>query len=127
MDESMSISNSEMKVMNHIWKTGAMITVSEMLAILNEEGEEWTYPTVATFLRRLETKGILGVTKKENKLCYFPLVSKEQYETNEAEGFIESKFGGSLKNFLVAFRGGSEKISKNNINDLKAWLDELDD
>ena len=53
MDENMSISNAEMKVMNHIWKTGAMITVPEMLAILNEEGEEWTYPTVATFLRRL--------------------------------------------------------------------------
>ena len=77
MDENMSISNAEMKVMNHIWKTGAMITVPEMLAILNEEGEEWTYPTVATFLRRLEAKGILGVTKKGNKLCYFPLVSKE--------------------------------------------------
>ena len=43
MDENMSISNAEMKVMNHIWKTGAMITVPEMLAILNEEGEEWTY------------------------------------------------------------------------------------
>lgn len=27
MDENMSISNAEMKVMNHIWKTGAMITV----------------------------------------------------------------------------------------------------
>ena len=53
MNENMSISNAEMKVMNHIWKTGAMITVPEMLAILNEEGEEWTYPTVATFLRRL--------------------------------------------------------------------------
>lgn len=123
MDENMSISNAEMKVMNHIWKTGAMITVPEMLAILNEE---WTYPTVATFLRRLEAKGILGVTKKGNKLCYFPLVSKEQYETNEAESFVESKFGGSLKNFLVAFRG-SDKISKKDMNDLKAWLDELDD
>ena len=97
----------------------------EMLAILNEEGEEWTYPTVATFLRRLEAKGILGVTKKGNKLCYFPLVSKEQYETKEAEGFVESKFGGSLKNFLVAFRG-SDKISKKDMNDLKAWLDEFD-
>ena len=126
MNENMSISNAEMKVMNHIWKTGAMITVPEMLAILNEEGEEWTYPTVATFLRRLETKGILGVTKKGNKLCYFPLVSKEQYETKEAEGFVESKFGGSLKNFLVAFRG-SDKISKKDMNDLKAWLDELDE
>ena len=53
-------------------------------------------------------------------------ISKEQYEKNEAEGFVESKFGGSLKNFLVAFRG-SDKISKNDIEDLKAWLDEFDD
>ena len=58
MDENMSISNAEMKVMNHIWKMGAMITVPEMHEILNEEGEEWTYPTVETFLRRLEAKGI---------------------------------------------------------------------
>ena len=98
----------------------------EVLEILKKEGEEWTYPTVATFLRRLTAKEILGVTKKGNKLCYFPLISKEQYEKNEAEGFVESKFGGSLKNFLVAFRG-SDKIGKNDMKDLRAWLDELDD
>lgn len=126
MDENMNISNAEMKVMNQIWQSEAMVTVPEMLAILNEEGEEWTYPTVATFLRRLAAKEILGVTKKGNKLCYFPLVSREQYEKNEAEGFVESKFGGSLKNFLVAFRG-SDKIGKNDMKDLRAWLDELDD
>ena len=126
MDETMNISNAEMKVMNQIWKTGEMVTVPEMLAILNEEGEEWTYPTVATFLRRLAAKEILGVTKKGNKLCYFPLVSREQYEKNEAEGFVESKFGGSLKKFLVAFRG-NEKIGKNEMKELRTWLDELDD
>lgn len=126
MDENMSISNAEMKVMNQIWKAEAMVTVPEMLTILNEKGEEWTYPTVATFLRRLEAKGILGVTKKGNKLCYFPLVSREQYEKNEAESFVESKFGGSLKNFLAAFRG-NDKIGKNDMKDLRAWLDELDD
>ena len=69
MDENMSISNAEMKVMNHIWKTGAMITVPEMLAILNEEGEEWTYPTVATFLRRLE--GYLGSNQKGEQALLF--------------------------------------------------------
>ena len=120
MDEKMRISNAEMKVMNQIWKAEEMVTVPEVLEILKKEGEEWTYPTVATFLRRLTAKEILGVTKKGNKLCYFPLVKKE------AEGFVESKFGGSLKNFLVAFRG-SDKIGKNDMKDLRAWLDELDD
>lgn len=126
MDENINISNAEMKIMNQIWKTGTMMTVPEMQAILNEEGEEWAYQTVATFLRRLESKGILGVTKKGNKLCYFPMISEDQYKTNEAENFIDGKFDGSLKKFLVAFRG-SDKIDKNDINDLKAWLDELDD
>ena len=126
MGNNMNISNAEMKVMNHIWEAGEMVTVSDMVTILNEEGEEWAYQTVATFLRRLEAKGFLATTKQGKKLCYFPLISKEQYEKNEAEGFIESKFGGSLKNFLVAFRG-SEKIGKNDIEDLKAWLDEFDD
>ena len=60
MDENMSISNAEMKVMNHIWKTGAMITVPEMLAILNEEGEEWTYNIPETF----GNEGYLGSNQK---------------------------------------------------------------
>ena len=67
-----------------------------------------------------------GDFRGNEELCYFPLVSKEQYEKKEAEGFVESKFGGSLKNFLVAFRG-SDKIGKNDMKDLRAWLDELDD
>lgn len=86
MDEKMRISNAEMKVMNQIWKAEEMVTVPEVLEILKKEGEEWTYPTVATFLRRLTAKEILGVTKKGNKLCYFPLVSKEQYEKKRSGG-----------------------------------------
>ena len=48
MDEKMRISNAEMKVMNQIWKAEEMVTVPEVLEILKKEGEEWTYPTVAT-------------------------------------------------------------------------------
>ena len=45
------------------WKQGEMVTVPEMVALLKEEGEEWAYPTVATFLRRLAEKKILGSIK----------------------------------------------------------------
>ena len=63
----------------------------------------------------------------KNGTTLVPLrIISEQLKAKEAEGFVESKFGGSLKNFLVAFRG-SDKISKKDMNDLKAWLDELDD
>ncbi|NLK37251.1 MAG: BlaI/MecI/CopY family transcriptional regulator [Epulopiscium sp.] len=126
MKEKVSLPNSELKVMNKIWELGSTVTVREMVDILNAEGEEWAYQTVATFLKHLEVKGFLSVTQKGNKLCYFPLISQEQYKKNEAEGFLKRSFGGSLEKFLTAFRG-SDKIRKEEIKKLKAWLDEYDD
>lgn len=126
MEKNSNISDAEMKVMNKIWEMQEMVTVQEMVDILNEEGEEWAYQTVATFLRRLEAKGILSSTKKAKKLSYFPLLSKEQYEKREARGFVDSKFSGSLRSFLVAF-SGNKKLGENDIKELKDWLDEFDD
>lgn len=126
MEDNVSISNAEMKVMGKIWEKKEMVTVQDMLDVLNEEGEEWAYQTVATFLKRLEAKNILASTKKGNKLCYYPLVSKEQYEKREARGFVKNKFRGSLKEFLVAF-SGSDSMDEKDIKDLKEWLHEFDD
>ena len=69
MDENMSISNAEMKVMNHIWKTGAMITVPEMLAILNEEGEEGTYRS--NIPETFGSEGYLGSNQKGEQALLF--------------------------------------------------------
>lgn len=125
MEDKANISNAEMKVMNQIWEREKMISVPEMAAILNEEGEEWAYPTVATLLRRLQKKGFLSSTKVENKLLYYPLLSREQYDKREARGFVDSKFSGSLKNFLIAFTG-NKTLNKDEIKELKEWLDEFD-
>ena len=80
MDKKTSISEAQMKVMDIIWKQGEMVTVPEMVALLKEEGEEWAYPTVATFLRRLAEKKILGSIKNGKKLSYFPLMNKAEYK-----------------------------------------------
>lgn len=125
MGKQVHITNAELKVMKQIWAVGSMVTVPEMVEILNREGEEWAYQTVATFLKNLEKKGFLSVTKQGKRLCYFPLISQDQYKKKEAEGFLENMFGGSLTSFLTAFRG-SDKIGKKELQELKAWLDEFD-
>lgn len=125
MEERANISNAEMKVMNQIWELEKMVSVPEMAAILKEEGEEWTYSTAATLLRRLQKKGFLSSNKEGNKLLYYPLISREQYDKREARGFIESKFSGSLKQFLVAFTG-NKALSKEEVKELKEWLDEFE-
>lgn len=126
MEPQKNISNAQMKVMDIIWRKEAAVTVPEMVALLNEEGEEWAYQTVATFLKRLEEKKVLGSTKNGNKLSYYPLMTRAEYKRREAHGFVNRKFGGSLKNFLVAFSGGGSADDKE-IKELKEWLSEFDD
>ncbi len=62
------ISESEMNVLNKLWNFGEMITVAEMVSSLNKDGKNWAYQTVATFLKRLETKGIVSSSKKCKRL-----------------------------------------------------------
>ncbi len=125
MDERTNVSQAEMKVLEKIWAKGDMVTVPEMVSMLKEEKEEWAYQTIATFLRRLEEKKMLSSTKQGRNLCYFPIVSKEQYEKMEAHNFVKNKFHGSLKKFLIAF-SGNDVPDIENIKELREWLDELD-
>lgn len=126
MEQEKKISNAQMKIMDIIWRKEVMVTVPEMVALLNEEGEAWAYQTVATFLKRLEEKKILGCTKKGNKLSYYPLLTRAEYQKQKAQGFINRNFDGSLKNFLAAFTGKDSADAKE-IQELKEWLSEFDD
>ena len=66
-----NISDSEMKVMEKIWEQGEMISVADMVTLLNEDGESWTHQTVGTFLKRLEGKEWCLRQKKERVYIIF--------------------------------------------------------
>lgn len=66
-----NISDSEMKVMEKIWEQGEMISVADVVTLLNEDGESWTHQTVGTFLKRLEGKGMVSASKKEKVYIIF--------------------------------------------------------
>lgn len=120
-----NISDSEMKVMEKIWEQGEMISVADMVTLLNKDGESWTHQTVGTFLKRLEGKGMVSASKKGKSLYYFPLLTKEQFYAKEADQFLQSKFQGSLKSFLAAF-SSEKKLSDDEMQDLKDWFDGID-
>ena len=125
MKKYIKISQSEKFVMDEIWKCDRMVTVSDMVSILNSKGENWAYQSVATFLKRLEGKGLIVSSKKSNVVYYCPLKSKEEYESLEAKNFVNNSFGGSLKKFLAAF-SSDDKLSGKDLNDLKEWFKDVD-
>lgn len=121
-----NISDSEMKVMEKIWESKKMVTVSEIAAALNEDGEEWAYKTVATFMLRLQEKGYISSTKSKNRLCYFPLIGRRDYNRREAENLVKRRFGGSLRNFLSSFSESNDMDIKE-LDELKEWLEKKND
>jgi len=122
MGNLIKISEAEMKIMEKVWENGEMITVLELISMLTEEEKEetWIYQKVATFLTRLEKKGMLSKMKEGKVLYYYPLISREQYNEDAAKELIDTRFGGSLKGFLTAF--SKNNISKKEIEEVKEWI-----
>ena len=62
-----SISESELKIMEKLWKSEQTLTIAEILAALREDGGEWSYNTVAMLLTRLAEKKICIFNQKHQK------------------------------------------------------------
>ncbi|NDO45303.1 BlaI/MecI/CopY family transcriptional regulator [Clostridium sp. ASF356] len=122
MGDLIRVSDAEMKVMEKVWEKGEMITVSELISMLTKEEKEgiWIYQKVATFLTRLEKKGMVSKTKKDKLVYYYPLISREQYNEDAAKELVNTRFGGSLKGFLTAF--SKNNMSKKEIEEVKEWI-----
>ena len=111
-----------MKVMEKVWEKGEIVTVAELISMLTEEEKDgiWIYQKVATFLTRLEKKGMVSKMKKDKLVYYYPLISREQYNEDAAKELVNTRFGGSLKKFLTAF--SKNNMSEEEIQELKEWI-----
>ncbi len=111
-----------MKIMKVIWKLNKPISSSLLMEIF--KNEQWKKQTLSTFLSRLSEKGLLNYDKKGNKNIYYAILDENEYKQYEAKNIINTKYNGTIKDFLATFYGGSN-INKNELIELKKWLEEL--
>lgn len=124
MKEFQKLSETEMEVMEVIWKLDHPVTSSELLTIFSEsKGKDWKGQTIATFLARLVDKGLLLAKKQGRSNSYTPRLSPNEYKKWEAQSVLDVLYKGSVKNFLATLYDG-EDMSKEDINDLKKWFSE---
>ncbi len=88
------------------------------LAKICEEQLGWKATTTYTVVKRLCDRGVLMI---ENNLIR-ALVSKEEAQSAEIDGFVEEKFEGSLPAFFAAFTK-RQKISEDELDELQAMID----
>jgi predicted transcriptional regulator len=118
------ISNAERVVMEVLWEKSPLSAqeVVEAVALQKDMHEK----TVKTLLNHLLKKKILGFDKEKRKYLYYPLLSRKAYVQFENKKFLENWFGDKVSHQLLVSFAAKELLSKQEIEELKKLLDEMD-
>ena len=120
MKNSFSISEAEYQVMKLIWDK-ASVSTKEVTEILTVESS-WKPKTIQTLLSRLVKKGAIGYKKEGRVFVYTPLIKEEDYVEQESSSFLNKFYDGALNSMVVNFLE-QDKLTENDINELKKILD----
>ena len=85
MEQQISISESEWRVMKIVWNDPPR-TLPEILDKLKETA--WSKTTIQTYLARLVRKGALYTKRQGKGYLYYPAVSENECQLAESRNFL---------------------------------------
>lgn len=124
MTKYRELSDSEMEIMEFIWKRGRSVTMREIWTYTSEKlSKSWMQQTIRAFLLRLEKKGFIKISTdiKLHRQIFTAVISKQEYLHKITENVLTKFFNGSLAEFAAAFTGGST-LDEEETNSLKEIL-----
>ena len=117
------ISDAEYAIMEIIWNEGGEVTTADIIEKLGEDNF-WKHTTILTLAKRLVDKNVLKVRKEKRVNYYSPKITKDEYKSYQANGFIEDMYDGSVKS-LVASLYDNKRIDEKDVKELKDWIRRL--
>ncbi len=118
---SIKLFDSEIKVMDVLWKGGEM-TAKQVSNVLKEE-IGWNMNTTYTVIKKCVNKG--AIERIEPNFICRPLIEKEQVQEAETEELINKIFDGSA-DLLFASLLSRKKLSAEQIKNLRNIVGELE-
>jgi predicted transcriptional regulator len=96
-------------------------------AFMKDILDEYTEPkpaatTIATLLKRMKTKDLIGYKTFGNSREYFPKVRKEDYFQEEMTSMIDRFFNNSVSQFASFFTSNA-KLSQKQLKELRDIID----
>ena len=113
--------DSELKVMDVLWKEGD--TTAKHIAEVIAEEYGWNINTTYTLIKRCIKKGAT-LRSEPNFMCH-ALIPKETVQENETDELINKIYDGSADKLFAALLG-RKKISAEQIERLRQIVDELE-
>ena len=116
----LSLSPAEAEIMELLWEGGEK-TNRELRFYLNTDGRDWKRQTLNTLLTRLIAKNLV----KKNGHKFMAEISKQEYNSAQAQSVLETMYNGSLANFIMTLTGGNQ-LSEEEAATLRKLLNEKD-
>lgn len=119
------ITEAELEIMKVFWEKAPQ-TANEVIERL-ESKMDWKPKTIRTLINRLVQKEAVSYHQGKGRMYeYYPLVSQDAYLQVETKSLLKRFYGASFKPLIVNFLK-EEKLSSEDINELKRILDEKSD
>jgi len=114
----MQLPNAEERIMKYLWK----LEKAFMKDLLHEFPDPKPAPTtVATLLRRMIDKGVVGYTQYGKVRQYYPVIRKSEYFASHINGLIKNFFNDSASQF-ASFFTSETNLSEKELEELKDIL-----
>lgn len=105
----MKLFDSELKVMDALWKAGGDLPAGQIAKILKEE-TGWNRNITYTVIKKCIAKG--AVERRDPKFICHALVTRKQVQNYETGELIDKMFDGSKQKFFAAFLSDSDLTSE---------------
>lgn len=117
----MKLFDSELKVMDVLWRKGDLPAKAIAKTLTEEIG--WNVNTTYTLIKRCIAKE--AIERSEPGFMCHALVSKEQVQQEETQELIDKVFDGSADKLFASLLGG-RRISREQLERLRSMIDEME-
>lgn len=121
-------SENEWLVMEVLWEHGETMTAAEIIDSLKDR-LSLSKNTIRVMINRLLGKNVIGYHMDEHDARvyhYYAIRSREECLDLKSKRFVNNYFGGNASLAVASFLKSSE-ISKEQLNELKSLVEELED
>lgn len=118
LEENMKLYDSEMKIMELIWKNEPVSAKELSLLAQNDIG--WNKNTTYTVIKKVIEKGY--VKREDPDFICSSLISREEVSKNETKSLIDRLFGGSKKALFSALLE-DEELTPDDIAALREMIE----
>ncbi|MCE7056973.1 BlaI/MecI/CopY family transcriptional regulator [Algoriphagus sp. AGSA1] len=114
---------SELEILSLLWemKEASVRQIHERLAETKDTG----YTTTLKTMQNMHVKGLVNRNEEQRTHIYSPLTSQKETQKSLLKNLVSTAFGGSAQQ-LVLHALGEEKPSKVELDEIRAFLDQLE-